>query len=106
MLRETEQLRPLVHSADSAKIIYQVDWSSGPKLQDSLKKAGSGVIIHVIKKLPGKKDTVAVFTFDNVDEQLYFVSDRNGSHQIPVTIDNVRRLRIRNACFWGVASSK
>ena len=105
-VRNTSQLKQYVTSPDSSKIVYEVDWASGPKLQDSLKTAGSGLIVHVLKKNPGKKDILAVFTFDNVTGQMYFINDHGGSYQQLIKLDTNSRLRIRNACFWGVASGK
>jgi hypothetical protein len=105
-VRNTGQLNQYVTSPDSSKITYEVDWASGPKLKDSLKTAGSGLIVHVFRKLPAKKDTLATFTFDNVTGQMYFISDRGGSHQQIIKLDSISRIKIRNSCFWGVASSK
>lgn len=101
-VRQTPQLQPYLSAADSAKIIYQVDWSSGPKLDDTLKKAGSGLLIHVFKK-SSPKTLLAAFTFDNVNGRLLLI---NGQQQTPVHLDSVTRVQIRNACFWGVASGK
>ena len=105
-VRNTAQLKQFVTSPDSLKIIYEVDWASGPKLKDSLKTAGSGLIVHVFKKVSVKKDMLASFTFDNVTGQMYFINDHGGSHQQLIKLDSISRLKIRNACFWGVASGK
>jgi hypothetical protein len=105
-VRNAAQLKQYVNSADSSKLVYQIDWASGPKLKDSLEKAGSGMIIHVLRKTSALKDTLAVFTFDNVVGQLYFINDKNGKQLQTVKLDSLSRLKIRNACFWGVASGK
>ena len=101
-VRQTARVQPYVSAADSSKIIYQVDWSSGPKLDDTLKKAGSGLLIHVFKK--GNPGTLlAAFNFDNVKGRLYLI---NNQKQHQVVLDSTTRLKIRNSCFWGVASGK
>lgn len=105
-VRNTTQLKQFVTSPDSLKIIYEVDWASGPKLKDSLKTAGSGLIVHVFRKLTAKRDELATFTFDNVTGQMYIINDRGGSHQKLIKLDSLSKLKIRNACFWGVASGK
>jgi hypothetical protein len=105
-VRKTEQLKKLVSSADSSKIIYEIDWASGPKLKDSLKKAGSGLLVHVFRKTPREKTVLAVFAFDNVKGQLYLINNQKANQQELVPLDSLNRLKIRNACFWGVASNK
>ena len=105
-VRNATQIKSYVNSADSTKLVYQVDWASGPKLKDSLKKAGSGLIIHVLHKTSSGRDTLAVFTFNNVTGQLYFIDDKKQKQLETVKLDSLSRLKIRNACFWGVASVK
>lgn len=105
-VRKTKQLSKYVNSADSSKILFEINWSSGPKLKDSLKAAGSGMIIKAFRKTPQGKATLAVFNFDNVTEQLYYIDDAVQKQQKLVKLDRLARLKIRNACFWGVASKK
>ncbi|MDB5135618.1 MAG: hypothetical protein JWP37_2221 [Mucilaginibacter sp.] len=101
-VRNTDQIKKIMGTAESSKIIYQVDWASGPKLDDTLKKAGSGLLIHVFKK-GTPKTMLAALAFDNVKDELYLI---NGHTQQQVPLDSATRIRIRKACFWGVASEK
>jgi TATA-binding protein-associated factor Taf7 len=101
-VRNTDQIKKFTGTADSSQVIYQVDWASGPKLDDSVKKAGSGLLIHVYKK-GAQKTILAAFAFDNVIDQLYLINDQK-QQQVP--LDSATRIKIRRACFWGVASGK
>jgi hypothetical protein len=52
------------------------------------------------------RQTLAAYIYDNAAGQLSYINDRNGNQHQPVLLGSLDRVKIRNACFWGVPSAK
>jgi len=88
-------------------ISYVVNWVKADGLPDSLnnKKATNGLRLDVIDKGTGHK-TLSSFVYDNSVTRLYYINNTKNNSKTDINADPNNLKRIRNGCYWGVASSK
>ncbi|RFZ84871.1 hypothetical protein DYU05_04495 [Mucilaginibacter terrenus] len=65
-------------------------------------KATNALRVDVINK-SGQPQKLSAFLYDNSKAKLYFLS---GKSKNELKVDSVGLMKIRNSCYWGVASGK
>ena len=88
-------------------ISYIVNWVKADGLPDTIqnKKATNGLRLDVVKKGSGSQK-LSSFVYDNSLARLYYIDAAANNSKIEVKADGNDLKRIRNGCYWGVASSK
>jgi hypothetical protein len=88
-------------------MIYKVNWitSKTPADIGSNGKIVNGMAINVNLKDGGAPKKLTTFLYDNENARLY-VSDKQNNYHLSPKIDSISLKKIRNSCFWGVASAK
>ena len=88
-------------------ISYIVNWVKADGLPDSLsnKHATNGLRLDVIEKGQAHKK-LSSFVYDNSVARLYYIDNTQNNTKTEVNTDLNNLKRIRNGCYWGVASSK
>jgi hypothetical protein len=87
-------------------MVYEVDWYPSTNTGTKPPKAGSGLSIHVYKDEQAGKRLLASYIYDNSAGQLDYIISMKSKKLQTENLDSLDRLKIRNACFWGVASKK
>jgi hypothetical protein len=87
-------------------IKYLVNWVPSNKA-DSLNKKGAtnGIRVDIIDKSANDKK-LASFIYDNALSKLYFVNSTGNGEKTELKTDAVTLKKIRDACYWGVASGR
>jgi hypothetical protein len=85
--------------------IYNVNWVKAEGLQDTTNGKGStsALRLDVVKKGQNNR-VVSSFIYDNSLARLYFLNNASNSGRNELKINEIALKKIRNACYWGVAS--
>jgi len=107
IIQQTEKYKTLVTSIPLHDIIYEINWitSSTPKDMGNGKKIINGMQIAVDNKAGGTRKNITTYLYDNENGQFYLSNSQN-SYGADTKVDSASLKKIRNSCFWGVASAK
>ena len=107
VIQTTGSYKKLTTSIMQQNIIYDVNWITSKKPIDigNGKQIINGMQIAVNKKTSGKSNNITTYLYDNKKAQFYIT---NPSIKLinNAEVDTIVLKKIRNSCFWGVASSK
>ena len=106
-VQATGSYKKAIQNKSPRKIIYDVNWitSKAPKDLGNGKQIVNGMQIDVNDKSGNKPHTVASFLYNNEDAQFY-LRDKQNNYTLDSKVDSLTLIKIRNSCFWGVASAK
>lgn len=106
-LRKTDGYKIATIGKPAKNIIYEVNWitSTKPKAIGSGVQIINGMEIAVLEKRSSEKKRLTSFVYNNAEGRLY-VETGADNYTPDVQIDTASLKKIRNSCFWGVASSK
>jgi hypothetical protein len=104
VIQNTADYKTAVASKSANNISYVVNWAEGANTGDTTNKrsATNGLKLDLMEKGTAN-NKIASFIYDNSLSKLFLVAD---SHNIEVKVDSISLKKIRNKCYWGVASSK
>lgn len=107
MIQQTKNYKIITASAEPQNIIYNVNWitSTRPVNIGNGSKIINGMAIDIKSKDDGTAKKLTTYLYNNENAQVYLLNAKN-KYMIDSKIDTATVKRIRNACFWGVASSK
>jgi len=106
-IQSTAGYKALSSSIPQQDIIYDVNWitSKTPKNMGNGKQIINGLQVTVSNKGGGSPKPVTTYLYDNEDAQFYGLNAKN-QYTAGIKADSARLKKIRNSCFWGVASAK
>jgi hypothetical protein len=104
IVQTTPNYKAAVANAPSNMISYVLNWTKGTTKADTAnnRSATNALKLDVVNKSI-KGSVLATFIFDNSLSKLFTI--HKGS-KIELKIDKVDLQKIRDRCFWGVASGK
>ena len=107
VIQATDNYKKAVNGILSQNIIYDVNWitSKTPENTGIGKQIINGLRLSIDNKTSGSPQNIATYLYDNEDAVLY-LSTKKDKYIIDAKIDSTSLKKIRNSCFWGVASSK
>ena len=107
IIQNTSSYKKLTAGVPQKKIVYDVNWitSSKPKDIGNGNKIISGMEIDVNKKIDNSSKKVTSYLYNNEDAQFYLLNSQN-KFDVDEKVSNTSLKKIRNSCFWGVASAK
>ena len=107
VIQATDNYKRAVKGILPQNIIYDVNWITSKTSENTGigKRIINGLRLSVNNKTTGSPENVATYLYDNEDAVLY-LSNKTHNYAIDSKIDSTSLKRIRNSCFWGVASSK
>jgi hypothetical protein len=99
--------KKLTAGTTQKKIVYHVNWitSSTPKDLGDGHQIINGMAIDVNKKTANASEKLITYLYDNKDAQFYLLNDQK-KYIADEKISDISLKKIRNSCFWGVASAK
>jgi hypothetical protein len=102
-----DHYRQSIKGVPDNNISYVVNWIKADGLAYTIqnKKATNGLRLDVLQKGANSKK-LSSFVYDNSLAKLYFVDEKVNSKKIEIKAAENDLKRIRNGCYWGVASSK
>jgi hypothetical protein len=107
VIQRTKNYKILTAKVEPQNIIYNVNWitSSKPVVIGDSNKIVNGMAVDVDLKEEGSKKKLTTFLYNNESEAIYLLNSQN-KYDVDSKVDPASLKQIRNACFWGVASSK
>jgi len=89
------------------KLLYIANWVTTGNVADTSnsKSATSGLRLDVVDKASNNKKLIS-FIYDNSIAKLYYLQNPSFDKKMQVNAGDLSLKRIRNACYWGVASGK
>jgi hypothetical protein len=105
VVQSTNSYKTSIAGVAPQSMIYNVNWVKAEGLQDTTNGKGStsALRVDVVEKGSNNK-TLSSFIYDNSLTKLYFLNISSKSAKIELKTDSVLLKKIRNACYWGVAS--
>jgi hypothetical protein len=107
VIQKTDSYKKITAQIPQQKIIYDVNWitSTKPKEIGDGSKIVNGMEIDVNEKTNSKPTAITIFLYNNATARFYLL---NSEHKFDndAQVDTVSLKKIRNSCFWGVASAK
>ena len=95
-------------SVSSQNITYTVNWirASAPSEPASKSNMTDGLRIDVRKNEDGEEHKLCAYAYNNQSGAMYLLNNE-GKYQQPISSITPEILKkIRNSCYWGVASGK
>ncbi|AYL95015.1 hypothetical protein [Mucilaginibacter celer] len=92
----------------AANINYTINWvkASAPALSADSSRSANGIRIDVKKDEDGEDTRLCSYLYNNTSGTMYLLNGENKyEHEISGITPAILK-KIRNACYWGVASAK
>jgi hypothetical protein len=107
VIQQTDSYKRLAETLSGGTVIYDVNWitSVKPIAIGNSKNIINGMAINVNRKSGSSIKKITTYLYNNADAQLYLLNDKN-KFDGDVIVGDSSLTKIRNSCFWGVASAK
>lgn len=107
VIQGSDSYKNATRSVQPKDVIYKFDWiTSKTPRQINGNPVNSGMQIAVIQKTAARRIKLATYLYNNANEKLYLFSKDRKLADNALPIDSSSLKKIRNSCFWGVASAK
>ncbi|MFA6082953.1 hypothetical protein [Mucilaginibacter sp.] len=105
VVQSTDNYRTSVAGAIAKNIIYNVNWVKAEEVADTTNGKGStsALRLDIVEKGVNDKK-LSSFIYDNSLAKLYFLKNASGNEKNELKTNEIVLKKIRNACYWGVAS--
>jgi hypothetical protein len=106
-VQTNEYYKNSIRDIPAKNLLYVANWVTTGNVSDSSnsKSATSGLKLDVTDKSSSNKK-LASFIYDNSLLRLYYLQGNSFDKKLQVNVRDFSLKRIRNACYWGVASGK
>jgi hypothetical protein len=107
VIQLTKNYKMLTTKVDPQNLIYNVNWitSSKPVAIGDNGQIVNGMAVDIKLKDDGSQKKLTTFLYNNENARIYMLNSQN-KYDVDSKVDPASLKQIRNACFWGVASSK
>ena len=107
MIQQSKNYKAATAAAEPQNIIYNVNWitSTKPITLGDGSKIINGMAIDINSKDDGTLKKLTTYLYNNENARVYLLNTTN-KYTVDSKIDSASLNKIRNACFWGVASAK
>jgi hypothetical protein len=107
VVQNTGSFKKLATSIPRERIIYNVNWITSSKPLDlgNGSKIINGMEINVNQKTGGVMKTLTIYVYNNAEGKFYSLNKSKSFHS-DENVSDASLKKIRNSCFWGVASNK
>ena len=107
VIQATAGFKTLTTSVPVSALLYKVNWITSSKPVDVGKegKIVNGMMIDVSQKMENGQKKLTTYLYNNAKGEIYTTIDQKDFKK-EQTMSDTSLTKIRNACFWGVASAK
>jgi predicted component of type VI protein secretion system len=104
-IQASNHFKSLTAGKSATSISYTINWvkAAEPKMRSNGGKITNGIEVAVIEKKDKTKSKIGSYIYNNEDAKLYDVN-KDGQYDELDNVDSAELKRIRNGCYWGVAS--
>lgn len=108
VIQKSDSYKKATGSVQHDHIIYAIDWVSrkNPAPQVNGNTISNGMQVNIMQKADSQRVNLSTYLFDNSNSKLYLLGGKMKYEADPIAIDSISLKKIRNSCFWGVASAK
>ena len=105
-VQSTDNFKKLIAGKNAKSIDYVINWvkAETPADRDNGGKITNGIELVVNEKIDGRKNKLGSYIYNNEDAKLYY--NTSAKYQPLAGVDSLATKRLRNGCYWGVASHK
>jgi hypothetical protein len=90
----------------ATSVKYLVNWLTSDKTDTTGNRGATNSISVCVVDKTKNDQKILGYIYDNAASKLYFVNLLGKNDKIELKTDSVTLKRIRNSCYWGVASGK
>lgn len=107
VIKKTDSYQKIAGPVPDSTLIYNVNWvkAGNPTNIDNGGKITNGMQVDVIKKNGANQQKLSSYVYSDKDSTLYVIDTHEKYEKDALKIDAPSLKKIRNACFWGVASN-
>lgn len=104
-IQASDNFKSLTAGKQVSNISYTINWvkAAEPKIRSNGGKITNGIELAVNEKKDQTKMKIGSYIYNNEDAKLYDVN-KDGQYDEVNNVDSAALKRIRNGCYWGVAS--
>lgn len=107
VIQKMDSYKKVTTGLSQQNIIYKVNWitSKTPKEIGGAVAITNGMQVDVNEKTSVDPPNIATYLYNNATGMVYLRNSQN-RYENDAQIDSASLKKIRNSCFWGVASAK
>lgn len=108
VIQDSKSFKDNTASLSSQDINYTVNWvkASDPSLKPDTSNKTNAVRVDVKKIEDGEDKKLCSYVYNNTDGTMYLINAQNKMEHAVSSITPELLKKIRNSCYWGVASGK
>lgn len=108
VIQDSKSYKENTANVSAQNINYTINWvkASSPALSPDSSRKTDGIRIDVKKDEDGEDTRLCSYVYNNTSGAMYLLNNENRyQHEISSITPAILK-KIRNACYWGVASGK
>ncbi|WDF80814.1 hypothetical protein PQ469_12430 [Mucilaginibacter sp. KACC 22773] len=108
VIHESKSFKANTASLSPQDINYTVNWvkAADPALQPDTSNKTNAVRVDVKKIEDGEDKVLCSYVYNNVNGTMYLINNQNKLEHAVSSITPDLLKKIRNSCYWGVASGR
>ena len=108
VIQESKSFKENTSSLSPQDINYTVNWvkASDPALKPDTSKNTDAIRVDVKRIEDGEDKKLVSYVYNNAEGAMYLVNNQNKLEHAVSNITPELMKKIRNSCYWGVASGK
>ena len=98
--------KKITNGISAANLDYIMNWvkAENPELKSNGGKITNGIQVLIMNKAGKPTQKLGSYIYNNEDGQLYFINTKNQFDKLNADSNALKKMR--NGCYWGVASHK
>ena len=108
VIKDSKSYQENTANISDSNINYTINWvnAAAPALSADSSRKANGIRIDVKKDEDGEDTRLCSYVYNNTSGTMYLLNSENKyQHEISSITPEILK-KIRNACYWGVASGK
>lgn len=108
VIQESKSFKDNAGSLSSRDINYTINWvkASDPTLKSDTSNSTNAIRVDVKRIEEGEDKMLVSYVYNNADGTMYVINNQNKPEHAVSSITPELLKKIRNSCYWGVASGK
>ena len=106
IIKSSSSYQKSTNGVAEKSLLFVINWVKGstPYHVENGGKITNGLEVDVNEKTGGMAKNLAAYIYNNENDRLYLRNAKNNFEEDQLKVDSMTLKRIRNSCYWGVAS--